>query len=175
MSTAGGAQYCAGFHHAIEVLGRRWNGVIIHALLTGAERFGEIRTAVPGLSDRLLTERLRELQGEGILARHCSPQAAGPRYLLTDKGRALGAVIDATSQWAQAWTDPAPPGAVDAVVEGPPDRGRPESVTAPESAASPGARSHRPAQGGRADPDHPIMPSRTLPGSTRATVAPGPH
>lgn len=93
-------RYCESFHHAVELLGRRWNGVIILALLSGTERFNGIRAAVPGLSDRMLTERLQQLEGEGLLMRVCGEPAAAPRYVLTEKGRALRPVIEAISTWA---------------------------------------------------------------------------
>jgi DNA-binding HxlR family transcriptional regulator len=94
-------RYCAQFHRAIELIGRRWTGVIVQALMGGAERFGEIRCAVPGLSDRLLSERLRELEAEQIVARICPPErGAAPRYVLTCRGRGLYAVFAAISAWA---------------------------------------------------------------------------
>lgn len=96
-------RYCPSFHQTVELLGRRWNGVILHALMTRAERFGEIHAAIPGISDRLLAERLRELEREGLLSRICPGTSSAPRYLLTPKGRALGPVIDAISAWAADW------------------------------------------------------------------------
>lgn len=96
--------YCPSFHRTVELLGRRWNGVILHALMGHAERFNEIRAAIPGLSDRLLTERLRELEREGLLSRTCPGTTGAPRYVLTTKGRALGPVIDAISSWATEWS-----------------------------------------------------------------------
>ncbi|WP_291382111.1 helix-turn-helix domain-containing protein [Demequina sp.] len=95
--------YCPSFHYTVELLGRRWNGVILRALMARAERFGEIRAAIPGLSDRLLTARLRELEREGLVSRHCRGAAGAPRYELTAKGQALGSVINAMSSWASDW------------------------------------------------------------------------
>lgn len=95
-----GGPYCESFHHAVELLGRRWNGVIILALLRGAERFNGIRAAVPGLSDRMLSERLQQLECEGLLMRVCGEPAAPPKYVLTEKGQALRPVIEAISTWA---------------------------------------------------------------------------
>ncbi|WP_246169399.1 winged helix-turn-helix transcriptional regulator [Actinotalea subterranea] len=97
-------RYCPSFHQTVELLGRRWNGVILHALMAHAERFSEIRAVIPGLSDRLLAERLRELEREGLLSRTCPVGAGAPRYVLTTKGRALGPVIDAISSWATEWS-----------------------------------------------------------------------
>ncbi|QZY27759.1 winged helix-turn-helix transcriptional regulator [Nocardioides coralli] len=97
-------RYCPSFHHTVELLGRRWNGVILHTLMGTAGRFGEIRAVIPGLSDRLLAERLRELEGEGLVSRRCSGVSGAPRYQLTAKGRALEPVIDAIALWAAEWT-----------------------------------------------------------------------
>jgi DNA-binding HxlR family transcriptional regulator len=99
------AMYCESFHHAVELLGRRWNGVIIQALLGGADRFNGIRAEVPGLSDRMLSERLHQLEREGLLIRACPESTTSPRYVLTEKGRALGPVIDAISAWAGTPSD----------------------------------------------------------------------
>lgn len=100
----GRERYCPSFHHTIELLGRRWNGVILQALMTDTERFGEIRAAIPGLSDRLLAERLRELEREGLLSRICPDESSIPRYVLTAKGEALAPVVDAISAWAADWS-----------------------------------------------------------------------
>lgn len=102
-------RYCGAFHRTIELIGRRWNGAIIDAMMHGAERFGEIRNAVPGLSDRLLSERLRQLECEGLAARVCIGPNAMPRYELTEKGRALRPAITAVTDWAAVWA-PGPDG-----------------------------------------------------------------
>ena len=52
--------YCPVFHRAVELIGRRWNGPIIRALLDGADRFGEIRSRIPGLTDRLLAQATQD-------------------------------------------------------------------------------------------------------------------
>lgn len=103
MNERGG--YCPVFHRAVELIGRRWNGPIIRELLDGAERFSEIRSGVPGLTDRLLAQRLRELECEGVVERKEATAPAVPRYTLTAKGRSLGPVIDSIAQWAVAWAD----------------------------------------------------------------------
>lgn len=97
---------CSLFHRAIEVIGRRWTGAVVSAMQQGAERFCEIREAIPGISDRLLTERLKELEDEGVVARIVTPtRPPQVTYRLTEKGRALGPVLDAVSTWASEWTD----------------------------------------------------------------------
>ena len=98
--------YCPVFHRAVELIGRRWNGPIIRALLDGVERFGEIRSRIPGLTDRLLAQRLRELEREGVVERASSSATTVPHYTLTIKGRSLAPVIESIAQWAAAWEPP---------------------------------------------------------------------
>ena len=99
--------FCPVYHRAIEIIGRRWTGVIVRALLSGATRFGEIRAIVPGLSDRLLSERLKELEAEGIVDRLVLAETpVRIEYHLTPKGEALASVVAATSAWAEEWLVP---------------------------------------------------------------------
>ena len=95
---------CERYHHAVELIGRRWSGAIISVLLQGPRCFSELMAAVPGLSDRLLTERLRELESEGLLHREVRP---GPpvrvSYELTPAGQGLKPVIEGLGKWAQRW------------------------------------------------------------------------
>jgi DNA-binding HxlR family transcriptional regulator len=95
---------CARYHHAVELIGRRWSGAIISVMLTGPQGFNELLAAVPGLSDRLLTERLRELESEGLVRRMVRP---GPpvrvTYSLTPAGESLKPVVEALGKWAERW------------------------------------------------------------------------
>ena len=101
--------FCPYFHHAIELIGRRWTGVILRALHAGVTHFSELAATVPGLSDRMLSERLKELEGEGLLARAVIPDTpVRIEYRLTAKGRALEGVFTAISAWADRYRDPAP-------------------------------------------------------------------
>lgn len=101
-------QFCTQFHHAVELLGRRWTGVIVRAMLQGATRFREIADAIPDLSDRMLAERLRELEAEGIITRTVYPETpVRVEYGLTERGRALDGVVEAISAWAAEWLPPA--------------------------------------------------------------------
>lgn len=103
------AAFCPRFHRAAELVGRRWTGAIIRALLQGLKRFNELESAIPGLSGRLLSERLRELEAEEIVVRHVVSEAPlRVEYELTYKGRALGKVVDALTEWAHDWTEPLP-------------------------------------------------------------------
>ena len=100
--------FCPRYLHAVELVGRRWTGAIIRALLPGAARFNALRDAIPDISDRMLAERLRELEAEGVLVRRVIPETpVRVEYELTDKGRALKNVVLALSEWAQCWV-PAP-------------------------------------------------------------------
>jgi DNA-binding HxlR family transcriptional regulator len=96
--------FCPYYHRAVELIGRRWTGAILRALLTGVERFSDVSAAIPGLSDRMLSERLKELEAEGIVVRLVhADKPVRVEYLLTAKGRALGSVVEAVSCWAETW------------------------------------------------------------------------
>jgi DNA-binding HxlR family transcriptional regulator len=95
---------CPLYHRAVELVGRRWTGAILMVLLQGASRFTEIVNAVPGLSDRLLSERLKELEAEGIVKRTVHPEMpVRVEYRLTEKGRDLSGVAEAVTDWASRW------------------------------------------------------------------------
>ncbi len=96
--------FCPAYSKAIEIIGRRWSGSIIRSMLAGASRFGEILAAVPGLSDRLLSERLKELELEGIVERTVVPSTpVRIEYRLTQKGQGLGSVVRSVNEWAETW------------------------------------------------------------------------
>jgi DNA-binding HxlR family transcriptional regulator len=112
--TAGGepAACCPLYHQAIELIGKRWTGAIVSVLLEGPLRFSEIAQAVPELSDRLLSERMKELEARGLVARNV---IAGPpvrvEYGLTDMGRELEPALSELKAWAHRWlgeTAPSP-------------------------------------------------------------------
>jgi DNA-binding HxlR family transcriptional regulator len=92
--------FCPKFHFAVELIGRRWSGAIVRVLMNGGRRFSEIHDAIPGLSDRLLAERLRELEREGIIERE-GGDAHG--YALTQAGRELEPALNAIGDWAERW------------------------------------------------------------------------
>jgi DNA-binding HxlR family transcriptional regulator len=101
-------QLCPRFRRASELVGRRWTGAIIYVLLRARCRFATLRAAVPGITDRMLSERLRELEGEGIVARTVVPETpVRVEYALTRKGRELAAAVAAIARWAERWV-PAP-------------------------------------------------------------------
>jgi DNA-binding HxlR family transcriptional regulator len=93
---------CQRFHWAIEIIGRRWTGAVLWALFMRPLRFGEIRERIPEISDRMLTERLRELEQLGIVTREA--EGAGHAcYRLTPQGEALRPVMTQIQLWAEAW------------------------------------------------------------------------
>ena len=98
--------FCPRFHYAVELIGRRWTGAILRALMGGATRYSDITNAVPGLSDRLLSERLRELESEGIVERTVIPEMpVRIEYRLTEKGESLESVLVSVSNWAETWIE----------------------------------------------------------------------
>src|SRR5438309_7742037 len=97
---------CTPFHHAIELIGRRWTGAIISLLLQSRCRFATLRDAIPDITDRMLSERLQELEQEGIVERTVVPDMpVRVEYALTKKGRALASAIDAIADWAHKWVE----------------------------------------------------------------------
>ena len=99
--------FCAYYHHAAELIGKRWTGAILRALLSGVTRFSELTAVIPELSDRMLSERLMELQKEGIVERVVIPSTpVRVEYRLTEKGRALEGVMRAIAAWAHDWLTP---------------------------------------------------------------------
>ena len=102
--TPNGARHpcCSLYHHAVELIGRRWTGAILLVLVEeGSLRFSEIRVLVPDVSDRLLSERLKELEAEEIVARHVYDETpVRVEYELTAKGQALQPALKALKQWS---------------------------------------------------------------------------
>jgi len=93
---------CTNFHNAIEFIGKRWMGAVIYALMTGPKRYHEIISSIPGISDRLLTERLRDLESEGLITKKVI--ATSPKrveYELTTAGKDLEEVINTLVKWAK--------------------------------------------------------------------------
>lgn len=101
----GTTEVCPHFHAAIELIGKRWTGAIIWALSDdGPMRFAELKRAVPGLSDRLLSQRLRELESSGLMDRTVEEgQPVKVIYELTEKGQGLRPAIEALRSWACHW------------------------------------------------------------------------
>ena len=101
--------YCATYQEAVELMGRRWSGVILRAMLAGATRFSEIRDAIPELTDRMLSERLKELELRGVIERRVLPTTpVRISYHLTPKGADLRDVVLGLQAWAERWAERAP-------------------------------------------------------------------
>jgi DNA-binding HxlR family transcriptional regulator len=95
---------CPYLHEGVELIGKRWTGAILRAMRYGHVRFSDISVAIPGLHDRLLSERLKELEAEGVVRREVIPETpVRIEYHLTDKGHALDGVMDAIADWAEQW------------------------------------------------------------------------
>ena len=96
--------FCPVYHAAVELIGRRWTGAILRSMLSGATRFSDITASIPSLSDRLLSERLKELEQHGIVSRTVIPKTpVRIEYHLTEKGQDLSKVVLAISEWAEHW------------------------------------------------------------------------
>ncbi|HVT03750.1 MAG TPA: helix-turn-helix domain-containing protein [Thermoanaerobaculia bacterium] len=101
---------CGRFHQAVELIGGRWTGAIIQALLRGPTRYASIRAAIPDISDRMLSDRLRILESEGLVERQVFPETpVRVEYQLTEKGQSLDRALAAIGAWAEQWI-PAPAG-----------------------------------------------------------------
>lgn len=95
---------CPKFETAFELLGKRWTGLIIQVLMNGPLRFKDISSMIPDMSDRMLTERFKELEQAGIVVRNVYPEMPiRIEYELTEKGRALRPVMDAVQHWGDRW------------------------------------------------------------------------
>lgn len=97
---------CPKFESASELLGKKWTGLIVYTLLSGPKRFKEIKATIPQMSDKMLSDRMKELEQEGIVKRHVYPETpVRIEYTLTPKGESLKPVIDAIQQWADQWIE----------------------------------------------------------------------
>jgi DNA-binding HxlR family transcriptional regulator len=95
---------CSAYHQAVELIGKRWTGAILFVLLDGPLRFSEVKLLVPDLSDRLLSERMKELEAEGIVERRViDDMPVRVEYRLTEKGQALEPAVRSLKAWARSW------------------------------------------------------------------------
>jgi DNA-binding HxlR family transcriptional regulator len=125
------SQVCSRFHRAIELIGSRWTGAILQTLLQGKTRYAAIKGAIPDLTDRMLSERLRSLEGEGLVVRSVIPDTpVRVEYGLTQKGLELQNALKEIGNWAERWISL-------------------ESVTHDEAAEKSNVGKHRPARHSR--------------------------
>lgn len=95
---------CSRFHRAVELIGSRWTGAIIHTLLQGKTRYAALKAAIPDITDRMLSERLRSLEAEDLVTRWViADTPVRVEYELTDKGRSLENALREISTWANRW------------------------------------------------------------------------
>lgn len=95
---------CSRFHQAVELIGGRWTGAIIQTLLQGKTRYALIKSAIPDITDRMLSERLRSLVSEELLTRRVVPESpVRVEYELTEKGRSLQSSLNEIGAWAERW------------------------------------------------------------------------
>ena len=98
------SQVCSRFHRAIELIGSRWTGAILRTLLAGRTRYALIKAAIPDITDRMLSERLRSLETEDLVVRSVIPETpVKVEYELTQKGRELQDALDEIGNWAERW------------------------------------------------------------------------
>lgn len=96
---------CPRFEKAMRMMGQRWTGLVIYQLLTGPQRFCSIESSLP-ISGRLLSERLKELEHEGIVKREVFPETpVRIEYSLTEKGMALEPLLRELEKWSQNWIE----------------------------------------------------------------------
>ena len=120
------SQVCSRFHRAIELIGSRWTGAILQTLLQGRCRYAAIKGAIPDITDRMLSERLRSLEAEGLVERAVIPETpVRVEYELTTKGRELQNALREIGSWAERWIP----------LE--------EASPAPSASTRPDTRSHR--------------------------------
>ncbi|WP_394822172.1 winged helix-turn-helix transcriptional regulator [Pendulispora albinea] len=95
---------CPNYQAAVNLIGKRWTGLVLLILMDGPARFGELLEKLEVVGDRILSERLKELEAEGVVERRVLPtHPVRVEYELTEKGRALAPVIDALAKWGDTW------------------------------------------------------------------------
>ncbi len=98
------APICEHFQRAAELVAKRWNPQIVRSLLSGVDRFSDLKASIPQISDGLLSERLKELEAEGIVTRTVTPDTpVRITYGLTERGRDLSNVMEELAGWAERW------------------------------------------------------------------------
>ena len=97
---------CPKYENAIKMLGKKWTGLIIRVLLEKPGRFSDISSLIPNISDRMLTERFKELESTGIISRKVYPETpVRIEYELTKKGKSLKPILDEIQKWAENWIE----------------------------------------------------------------------
>ena len=95
---------CSKVEECYHIMGKKWIGLIIHTLMEEPKRFSEIHTFIPDLSKRVLNERMKELEENGIVLRNViADRPVRTEYSLTKKGTELGRSLKALEGWADKW------------------------------------------------------------------------
>lgn len=99
------AMICPKFEKAIAILSQKWTTLIIYQLLLGTQRFSEIQSAI-GISGKVLSDRLKELEYQEIVKREVIPETPVViEYSLTEKGKSMEPIIKDIEKWSQIWMD----------------------------------------------------------------------
>jgi len=97
-------QICEKVEQSYQIIGRKWVALIIHTLMEEPKRFSEIHAYIPDLSKRVLNERMKELEEEGLVVRHVvTERPVRTEYMLSRKGTELGRALRAVERWADKW------------------------------------------------------------------------
>jgi DNA-binding HxlR family transcriptional regulator len=95
---------CPKYESAAELIGKRWTGLIIRVLMGGPKRFKDIKEQIPDMSDKMLTDRMKELESSGVLKRTVYPEMpVRIEYELTEKGRDMEKVVESIQSWGEKW------------------------------------------------------------------------
>ncbi|MDI4644364.1 winged helix-turn-helix transcriptional regulator [Cohnella hashimotonis] len=98
------SKMCPKYEHAAELLGKKWTGLIVRVLMGGPKRFKDMKEQIPDMSDKMLTDRMKELESSGLVKRTVYPEMpVRIEYELTDKGRDLEDVIESIQNWGEKW------------------------------------------------------------------------
>lgn len=98
------SRMCPKYEHAAELLGKKWTGLIVRVLMGGPKRFKDVKEQIPDMSDKMLTDRMKELESSGLVKRTVYPEMpVRIEYELTDKGRDLENVIESIQNWGEKW------------------------------------------------------------------------
>ncbi|MDG0814643.1 winged helix-turn-helix transcriptional regulator [Cohnella rhizosphaerae] len=98
------SRMCPKYEHAAELLGKKWTGLIVRVLMGGPKRFKDMKEQIPDMSDKMLTDRMKELESSGLVKRTVYPEMpVRIEYELTDKGRDLEDVIESIQSWGEKW------------------------------------------------------------------------
>ncbi|WP_272898759.1 winged helix-turn-helix transcriptional regulator [Paenibacillus sp. MMS18-CY102] len=98
------SKMCPRYEAAAELLGKKWTGLIIRVLLGGPKRFKEIKEQIPEMSDKMLTDRMKELEATTIVKRTVYPEMpVRIEYELTERGHDLEPVISSIQNWGEKW------------------------------------------------------------------------